>query len=347
MNAKTLTIIATFLSNPAYTQGFAGLGSTADGFAVPDPNTQLTFPKDHGAHPEFRIEWWYLTATLGDEQQNPYGVQWTLFRLATSTDDGEGWNTPHIWMGHAAATSETDHVFAERIARGGIGQAGVESAPFVAWIDHWQLAESDETGSYSLHASSAGFSYDLNLLETGPLVLQGQEGYSIKSADGQASHYYSQPHFDAKGHIQFGDKRIPVQGNAWYDREWSSQPLSADQTGWDWFSLRFDTGAKLMGFVLRGEKENFTSGTWISPSGEPTPLAPGAFTAQPLHIHDAEGREIPTHWQVELPEKDLSVEVKALNPNAWMGTNFSYWEGPVTVTGSHNGAGYLEMTGYE
>ncbi|MDP5360052.1 MAG: lipocalin family protein, partial [Paracoccaceae bacterium] len=43
----------------------------------------------------------------------------------------------------------------------------------------------------------------------------------------------------------------------------------------------------------------------------------------------------------------LDVTVAAINDNAWMTTSVPYWEGPVTVTGSHAGIGYLEMTGYE
>lgn len=102
-----------------------------------------------------------------------------------------------------------------------------------------------------------------------------------------------------------------------------------------------------MGFVLRGESGDFTSGTWISAHGTAEPLTPGSFQAAPMEISNVEGREIPTHWHVTLPAKGISVEVQALNPQSWMGTSFSYWEGPVTVTGSHSGKGYLEMTGYE
>ena len=45
--------------------------------------------------------------------------------------------------------------------------------------------------------------------------------------------------------------------------------------------------------------------------------------------------------------KGVDVTVTALNEDAWMATSIPYWEGPVTVTGSHQGIGYLEMTGYD
>ena len=58
------------------------------------------------------------------------------------------------------------------------------------------------------------------------------------------------------------------------------------------------------------------------------------------------GREVPVVWQVSLPDRAVDVTVTAMNRQAWMDTLVSYWEGPVRITGSHTGRGYLEMTGY-
>lgn len=349
MSAKfALATMAVFWANAALPQSYAGLGSSAEGFAVPQRATRLNFPPDHGAHPDFRIEWWYLTANLEGADGASYGVQWTLFRSALAPGEAEGWQSPQVWMAHAAVTSQDQHFFAERVARGGVGQAGAQTAPFEAWIDDWQMRSADETlNRISLSATDLNFSYNLNLTADGPLVLHGDQGYSVKSASGQASHYYSQPHYQVSGTLSLPDGPADVTGHGWLDREWSSQPLAEDQSGWDWFSLSFDNGEKLMGFILRSDSGDFTSGTWISADGAAEPLNPGAFQAAPLETSDVKERQIPTHWQVSLPVKGVSVEVQALNPQSWMGTSFSYWEGPVTVTGSHNGKGYLEMTGYE
>ncbi|WP_254868708.1 lipocalin-like domain-containing protein [Phaeobacter sp. HF9A] len=329
-------------------QGYANLGSTAaEGFAQPQRGTLLQFPADHGAHPRYRIEWWYVTANLVTETGADLGIQWTLFRSALAPGDQPGWQSPQIWMGHAAVTTASDHHFAERLGRGGIGQAGVTTAPFSAWIDDWEMSAPDATlDQLRLRASGPDFRYDLALGAQGPLILHGENGYSVKSDAGQASFYYAQPAFAVEGTVELPDGPHQVTGKAWLDREWSSQPLAADQSGWDWFSLHFDSGAKLMGFVLRGDKGDYTSGTWITPKGEAEPLAPGAFSATPLVWSDVAGRDIPTVWRISLQGRDLDAEVAALNPGAWMGARFAYWEGPVTVSGSHHGKGYLEMTGY-
>jgi len=332
-------------------QGFAGLGTEAEGFALPSPDTTLTFPADHGAHPDFRIEWWYLTATLEGPDGTPYGIQWTLFRSALAPGTREGWSSPQVWLAHAALTTPEAHFATERTARGGTGQAGVTAAPFSAWIDDWQMTSTAQAGdaldALTLTASAPGFAYELGLTATGPLVLHGDAGYSVKSPEGQASHYYSQPFYEINGTLILPSGEIAVTGAGWLDREWSSQPLAETQDGWDWISLSFDSGARLMGFALRStEGPAFTSATWIAPDGTATPYSDGALRLTPLNQHTTAGRTLPTRWRVELPDKGVDVEIDALNPDAWMDVSFAYWEGPVAITGSHRGRGYLEMTGY-
>ncbi|UWQ34680.1 iron ABC transporter permease [Leisingera sp. M527] len=349
MNVRPIfTFLLAGWATAALPQGYAGLGTEAEGFAVPELGRQLSFPQDHGAHPDFRIEWWYLTANLTDAGGKDYGIQWTLFRSALAPGEAEGWQSPQVWMAHAAVTTPDQHLFAERLARGGVGQAGVLADPFDAWIGNWQMRSTGEAiEKIEITASGQEFSYDLQLSADGPLVLHGEDGYSVKSASGQASYYYSQPHYQVSGTLDLPGGPVDVTGHGWLDREWSSQPLAEDQSGWDWFSLSFDSGDKLMAFVLRGGSGDFTSGTWISADGSVETLSPGAFHAEALAASDVHGRQIPTRWRANLPEKGVSVEVQALNPQSWMGTSFSYWEGPVSVSGSHSGKGYLEMTGYE
>lgn len=325
-------------------QGFAGLGETAENFARPVPNVAFDFPKDHGPHPDYRIEWWYITANLQDENGVDYGLQWTLFRTALAPEEGSGWTSPQVWMGHAAVTTPDAHFVTERLGRGGIGQAGVIADPFEAWIDEWRYAGS--IANATLSAAGADFGYDMKLSANGPLIYHGDKGYSVKSSGDQASYYYSQPYYKIAGTLHLPQGEVAVSGDAWLDREWSSQPLAADQTGWDWFSLSFDDGTKMMGFQLRGT-ETFTSATWIEPDGTATPLPNGAFTASAMKNSTVGGREIPTTWTVSLPEKGVNATITAINPNAWMDTSVPYWEGPVRITGSHSGRGYLEMTGYE
>lgn len=335
----------------AVAQGFAGLGEQAAGYAEVVPGKEIRFPQDLGAHPDYRIEWWYVTANLHGADGTPYGVQWTLFRQALAPGaEREGWANQQVWMGHAAVTRAGSHRFAETLARGGIGQAGVTAQPFRAWIDDWSFAaaeNSDDLASATLTAKGADFSYALALKTAHAAVLHGDRGFSRKSERGQASYYYSQPFFEVTGTLTFDGRPVDVTGRAWMDREWSSQPLAVDQKGWDWFSLHLPDGAKLMLFQLRGEGgDAFRSGSWIGADGAVTSLASDDIVLTPGDRHDVAGRTLPVAWTVEVKSRGLKIATAALNPESWMGTTFPYWEGPISYSGSHAGVGYLEMTGY-
>ena len=341
------------LRRAAHAQGFAGLGESATGFAPVIPGKTFSFPADHGPHPDFRIEWWYVTANLKDASGSAYGAQWTLFRQAMQPGgEREGWASLQLWMGHAAVTSAVTHRFSETFARGGVGQAGVEAKPFAAWIDAWQMRGSEQTGDTTiapldLSAQAADFGYALHLATDRPLILQGDGGYSKKSEREQASYYYSQPFLEVAGHITIDDRAVDVTGQAWMDREWSSQPLAPDQTGWDWFALHFKNGEKLMLYRMRqADGRHYASGNWISPDGKTRQLASADIDLVPKAPVEIEGHKLPVAWHVAIPSLALSIECVALNAKSWMGTGFSYWEGPIGFAGSHSGVGYLEMTGY-
>jgi predicted secreted hydrolase len=344
--------LASFGSS-ALAQGFAGLGESADGFAAVTPGKTFSFPEDHGPHPEFRIEWWYVTANLVDAGGTAYGAQWTLFRQATKPGaQQEGWANQQVWMGHAAVTRADTHRTSETFARGGVGQAGAEANPFVAWIDAWEMRALTSMNATSmapleLKAQAADFSYALRLDADRPLLLQGDAGYSRKSLREQASYYYSQPNFSVKGSITIDDKSAEVTGQAWLDREWSSQPLASNQSGWDWLSLHFAGGEKLMLYRMRQtDGQHYGSGKWLMQDGKTETLASSDITMTPQAFTEIEGRKIPTTWRIAIPGLAIAIDCTPLNARSWMGTNFPYWEGPISFAGSHAGLGYLEMTGY-
>lgn len=331
-------------------KGFAGMGDQALAFTPVVPGRMFSFPADHGAHAGFRIEWWYVTANLKDQQGNQFGVQWTLFRSALKpVAEQAGWADQTIWLGHAAVTSSTVHHAAERYARGGVGQAGVRLAPFEAWIDDWRFASQaqDPLSDLQLSARDKDFAYQLHLTSSRPLVLQGDKGFSQKSEEGQASYYYSQPFFQASGTLQIDGQTYTVSGPAWLDREWSSQPLTANQTGWDWFSLHLDSGEHVMLYRMR-QKDGapYLTGTWIAADGQTQTLSSSQIRLTPHNTAKVAGRAMPVTWSISIPDKHLDISLDALNPNAWMNLRIPYWEGPVHISGSHPGQGYLEMTGY-
>ncbi|MCE7519442.1 lipocalin-like domain-containing protein [Vreelandella titanicae] len=355
--------------------GFAGLGQDADGFRHAEPNQPLSFPQEHAAHPDYRIEWWYLTANLEDADGEPLGLQWTLFRQALMPPNERPaptpWAADQLWMAHMAISQGEQHQVAERFGRSHSqaslntpqdSQAGVMISPFYAWLDDWQLKANQEadSGDFSHLTLTAyngedesRFGYTLELIAEGPLVLHGEEGFSQKAANGQGSMYYSQPFWRINGEVTINGETKTVSGRGWLDREWSSQLLDARQSGWDWFSIHLNDGHKLMAFQLRGgsaQNADYRSGTWITPQGDATPLASDDITLTPLATSAVAGRNVPTQWRLEIPSVGIDINIEAPHANRWMTTSVPYWEGEVVVndraSGEPLGEGYLEMTGY-
>jgi predicted secreted hydrolase len=341
---------------------FAVLAQGAEGFEQARPGNQLVFPRDHGAHPGFRIEWWYLTANLQDAAGRQYGAQWTLFRTATRMVSGppadNPWQDPQVYMAHLAITTPDDHRSFQRYARGGehdgLAQAGVSAAPFMAWLDDWSL---QSTGPgwlpLELRARQGGHGVELRLDSNRPLVLQGQQGFSQKHPAGGGSYYYSHPFLEAEGALLIDGQQLAVSGQAWLDREWSSQFLQADQAGWDWFALHLESGEKLMLFRLRssepGAGSNFRHGVLISPDGRKLSLESTGIEFEVIGTSRVSGRELPLNWRIALSQIGRELRVEALHPEQWMEVDFAYWEGVVRVSGDgpgSRGVGYLELTGY-
>ncbi|WP_434803136.1 lipocalin-like domain-containing protein [Paracoccus aerodenitrificans] len=341
MNRRIFLLAA--LSAPQLrAQGFAGLGETSDGYGQPDPDRPVTFPRDHAPHPDYRIEWWYLTAPLSFADGTLLGVQWTLFRSAlTSGAESSGTGPSQAWLGHAAVTTADTHRVAERYARGGTGQAGASGQPFEAWIDEWTM-RGETPEALRLTAGGTDFRYDLQLRAEGPLIRHGKDGFSVKSSAGQASYYYSQPFYRVRGTVDLGNGPKDVIGQGWLDREWSSQPLAEDQSGWDWFSLNLDDGRRIMAFRLRGA-EDYLSCTLIDRDGNSMALDNDQIILRAGRRRNG----VPVNWTLTLARHDIFLTIEALNPDAWMTTRIPYWEGPVSISGSASGRGYLEMTGYE
>ena len=321
----------------------------------------LEFPRDHGAHPGYRIEWWYLTANLEDASGQDYGAQWTLFRTAVRPPDEEranGWQSGQIYMAHFALTWPEGHDAWQRYARGGDhdgeAQAGAKAMPFAAWLDDWSLASSG--GGWlplTVQARQGDYAMRLELESDLAPVLQGDAGFSQKHPGGGGSYYYSQPFLEARGELEIAGERIPVSGQAWLDREWSSQFLQDDQAGWDWFSMHLDSGEKLMLFRLRSaDRENggeYRHGVLIGSTGQTRTLDPDRIVFEPVTESRVAGRTLPTGWRVSLPEVDRMFRVEAVREDQWMDVDFPYWEGAVRIIGEgpkNSGRGYVELTGY-
>ncbi len=349
------------MAEPTAEQGLQSIlgGDETDGFHRSTTVRAMRFPADHGPHPQYRIEWWYLTSSLQDDQGQFYGVQFTAFRRAMAppapAPHANPWRTSQVYMAHLALSDTTTsrHLEDQRIVRAHPQLAGAQAQPFSVWVDGWRLASAGEAFlPLHLKAESKSFGMDLVMSEGKPIVLQGERGLSRKGPQ-QASYYYSITRLHTTGTLRVGERTINVNGRAWLDREWSSGVLSEGQVGWDWFALQLDQGEDVMVGQLRrqdGTRDPYDSGVRVDPDGVYRILRAKDCTLKPLEYwRDDRGVRWPIRWQLQLAEPPRTLVIQAAFPNQRMDTAIVYWEGLVFVLDTNDraiGRGYMELMGY-
>ena len=339
-------------------------GAETTGFARATETRSFTFPRDHGPHPAFQTEWWYYTGNLQNAAGRRFGYQLTFFRSALQADPvprKSAWASNQIYLAHFALSdpqNERFHYF-ERFSRDGLELAGATAEPFKVWLEDWSASGSANTTlPLQLRASTTDVAIELELDSSKPVVLQGQQGLSQKSADpGNASYYYSLTRMPTRGEIRIAGDSYQVTGDSWLDREWSTSALGSDQVGWDWFSLQFDDGRELMYYQLRlrdGRPDPLSSGVMVAEDGRTTRLGPDdlRIEVRAYWTSPHSGARYPARWRLQLPAQQLSLEIVPLLADQELQTSVRYWEGAVSLQGTHGqekfrGYGYVELTGYD
>ncbi|GAB5518988.1 MAG: lipocalin-like domain-containing protein [Rhodothermales bacterium] len=324
----------------------------------------FVFPEDHGAHPDFKLEWWYLTGNLATADGRRFGYQFTIFRNAlapppeTSAVDTTDWTTRQLYFAHLAVTDVASGEFYafERFSRGASGLAGAQAEPFHVWIEGWSITQDGaDFMPLRVTATEGDVAIDFLLTQTKPTVLQGEAGLSQKGEGvGNASYYYSMTRLATEGTIRIGDQTYDIDGQSWMDREWSTSMLSGTQEGWDWFSVQLDDGRDLMYFQLRESDPNvipYTHSVLIAPDGSKQDLGPVTLTVIDTWTSPESGIAYPSGWTLDAPDQNLALTITPLIPNQELDVVVQYWEGAVRIGGTSagqpiGGYGYVEMTGY-
>ena len=321
------------------------------------PGRKLVFPADHGAHPDFRTEWWYATGWLDLPDGSPIGFQTTFFRVRTGVgeDNPSAFAPSQLILAHAAIADPTlgrlRH--AERAARVGFSRAGYATDQTGVWVGDWRFEQ--HQGNYLAQVRAEDFSYSLRLIPSGPPMLNGRAGFSTKAPDPRhASYYYSQPQLKVEGSVTLAGLTRAVTGKAWLDHEWSSELLPQEAQGWDWIGINLHDGGALMAFRMRGEK---TPALWSAASYRPVNGATQTFPHeavefQPLRHWRSPRTAInyPVAWRLRVGTRHFELQV--LMPDQELDSRRStgaiYWEGAARLLENSReiGRGYLEMTGY-
>jgi len=337
-----------------------------EGWAFVTKPRAWSFPRDFGAHPEYRTEWWYFTGNLADLSGSRYGYQLTFFRQGTRqelSNPANAWDIRDLYLSHFAITDVARNRFhsSDRMSRRGPGLAGADLDGMDVWLLNWSARMKGST--IYLSARDSGMEIGLQLTPRKPPVLHGQNGYSQKGPEpGQASYYASLTNLKTQGTLKLGSSGTPigVRGTSWFDQEFGSNQLTREQKGWDWISLHLSDGRDLMIYFLRlqdGSVEPSSSGSLIAPGGNSRHLKLSDLTVSVLDRWKSPRSkgEYPSRWKIQVPSAKIELTITPLIPDQELttegSTGIAYWEGAVTGTGMSGGRevsceGYVELTGY-
>ena len=321
------------------------------------PGRALAFPRDHGAHPDFRTEWWYITGWVRDAEGRDFGIQITFFRNRPGVQETSAsrFAPTQLLFAHAALADGSHGRLRhdQRAARAGFGLAEATLATTDVRIDGWSIVLDGDR--YRARIVASAFEFDLAFTATQPLLLQGEAGISRKGPRPlQASFYYSRPHLSVEGSVTVAGAPNAVRGTAWLDHEWSSEYLAPEAAGWDWIGINLDDGGALMAFRIRHRDGRvlWAGGSLRDGRGARRVFSPGEIAFEPMRAWTSPRTD--TTWPVAMRVRagDLELELEPLMDDQELDSRASvgtiYWEGAVRAmtAGRVVGRGYLELTGY-
>lgn len=357
MNKALLVLLLFFVAQPA--------NADSNAFSQVLAPRPFTFPRDHGAHPDFQTEWWYFTGHLEGEQKRTFGFELVFFRVGLrpgAVDSQSNWATNSLYLAHFALTDDERRGFQfyERRSRGAFNDAGASLETLSCWNGPWR-AELTADGAIRLTATEEDEELNLELRPKKPIVLHGDRGLSRKREEpGAASYYTSYTRLEGTGSIKIDGERFPiVHASAWLDQEVTSSERSHGTQGWDWFAIQLDNGEELMLYQLRDEQgrpTEFSAGTLIGVDGSSRSLKHDDFKLEVLGEWTSarSGVRYPARWRIELPGYRLEVEPTVADQELTteQSTKVTYWEGRARVRGTKGerivlGNSYVELVGYK
>ncbi|MFZ1852779.1 MAG: carotenoid 1,2-hydratase [Nitrosomonas sp.] len=322
------------------------------------PNKPLIFPNDYGAHPDFRLEWWYITGWLDTGNEKKLGFQVTFFRYATdlNADNPSQFAAKNLIIAHLALSDPTHGrlIQSEKIAREAFDLAYSKAGNTHVKLDDWFLVR-DDNGTYKVDMRNEELGLQLSLQPTQKVMLQGDQGFSRKGPKPeQASYYYSEPHLKVTGTVFRKQQSVAVNGVAWLDHEWSTAYLASEAEGWDWTGLNLDDGSTLMMFQIRGKKSEriWAYAALRDAAGEMRFFTPDEIEFTPIRTWKSPHTEAIYPVAMRIRTGNIEWQLIPLMDDQELDSRQStgavYWEGAVTLMRDNKkvGRGYLELTGY-
>lgn len=337
----------------------AALLEAGQGFSQVEAPWQFSFPKDHGAHPQYRTESWSFTGNLDSEQGKHFGFQLNFFRVGLKPPQApsrpSAWATQEVYHGHFALTDVSQECIqaSEHFSRAALELSGAGSSPVRIWLENWRIQVLEgESARFRLQAATDKMSIDLTLKNLKPPLLSSDD-----SSKQRGTFYaYQLTRLLAQGKIQIGSQNYSVKGSAWFNHAWGAVPIPVGPVVWDRFLLQLKDGRELMGFRLRRRDDRgvpINSGFLVNRDGKIQPLDRKNIIIEVLDYWKSPQSQIryPVHWRFQIPDQGIDLRLSPYVDNQELNLALRYWGGIVQITGKDRGhtvkgQGYVELTGY-
>ncbi len=300
-------------------------------------NSVVSLPLDDGPH-DVMTEWWYYSGHLETSSGRKFSYHYTIFahRALTNHTIIHATLLDHENQVTYAYENRLPGFYAKQLGRDGFQ---IHETPWTMKIIN---------GIDALVGKANNFAFDLELEDQHGPVMQDGDGLVDFKVAGE-SYYYSRPRMKTSGQVMIGNQVFTVTGSSWFDHQWGD--FRAGVLDWEWFALQLDDGADIMLFKLTDHQGDviYLGGTY-SKDGEHRQLDKNSFAITPTDTWTSEKTRIsyPIGWEVSLPDYDIELNLQGVKPNSEFDARKSsyslYWEGPVTVTGSHSGRAFLEVS---
>ncbi|MBI2565885.1 MAG: polyprenyl synthetase family protein [Candidatus Schekmanbacteria bacterium] len=194
-----------------------------------------------------------------------------------------------------------------------------------------------------------------------PPIRHGEDGI-VDIQGGETMFYYFIPKCDVTGTVTINAVEQQVlTGTAWYDHEFGGkQEERRDKRrdiGWNWCALQLDNGFDVTAAQLvdcqTGELLN--SKVIVVDREHRRHLFPATISFANVWRSTRTFNEYPTHWHVDAPDGDLSLDIDGVFDDQEFVTLISkpaFWEGRVEVSGrvlgeTVKGLGFIERSGFD
>ena len=317
----------------------------------------VKLPQDDSFLTNQLVQWWYWTGHIKTESGRRFGFELCFFAVDVEAahlfqmiaEKIHGKDIPDdlltVQMMNTAITDIDNQQFFSRVEYKPGPPKEIKDGFDLSNILASCLAQGGN-GEDHLVSKVDKFELDIQIKSQSPATIH-YDGEKHEYSFGGYTYYYSRENMLGEGTLTYDGKTENVAAQVWFDRQYGQLLQAAFLIGWQWFAIQLDDDIQVMLFAYHDKKEHMGSISYSD--GSTVALGADDFSVTILDHWKSPhtGRKYPSKWQAKFKNFDLLITPSVADQELYEPWLFpKYWEGACSVTGSHNGSAYVELTGY-